>query len=245
MSPALDLQTMYQGIREMEQCTWIPVGTLLPKDSPNATKWTSEHKDKVSRFYDDAVNKFLFKYSEFVKLPPSSDVLEANKRIIKATADLKDAKNRLKSASDTVDAVASFLEIIDSVITLIAPFGIVDPRVNIFNTFATSPEGEAAQELPYTQLMDIVTKSYLLASAGNIEEMNRLLILGYTFRLHKSILIISSMGYSRAAMLFVTQVNALTLKIQISLETGSSISQTIQGLKMLMEACEAVVVYHP
>lgn len=245
MSSALELQSMYQGIREMEQCTWIQVGTLLPKDSPNATEWTSEHKDKTSRLYDDAVNKYLLKYSDFVNLPLSGDVLEANKRIIKATADLIDARKKLKNASDTVDAVASFLEVIDFVITLIAPLGFVDPRINILNTFATAPVGEADQELPYTQLIDVVSKSYLLASTGNIEETNKLLIYGYTFRLHKSILIISSMGYSHAAMLFVAQVTAISEKIQISLETGSSILQTTQALKELVEACEAVVVYHP
>lgn len=245
MSSALELQSMYQGILEMEQCTWIKVGTLLPTNSPNATQWTSEQKDQASRRYDDAVNKYLLKYSEFANLAPSSDVIEANKRIIAGTADLKDARNRLKSASDTADAIASFLEVIDFVISLIAPLAFNDFRINIVGTFATSPAGDVDQELPYTRLIDIVTNSYLFASLGNIEEIDRILIHGYTLRLHKSILVISSLGYSRTTMLFVAKVTAISERIQTSLQTGGSISQTSQDLKDLMEACEAVVVYHP
>ncbi|MBW4530594.1 MAG: hypothetical protein KME02_07905 [Aphanothece saxicola GSE-SYN-MK-01-06B] len=170
---------------------------------------------------------------------------EANERIIARTAELKDARNRLKSASDTADAIASFLEVIDFVISLIAPLGFDSPQINVLNTFATLPAGDVDQELPYTHLIDIVSNSYLLASLSNTAEIDRMLIHGYALRLHRSILVISSLGYSHATMQFVARVTEIADRIQALLQVRGSISQAPQDLKDLMEACEAVVVYHP
>jgi hypothetical protein len=244
MITVLELQKLYEGILSLEKCTWIEVDEILPEGSPTGTKWSSNQKNQTSRDYDKAVNTYLTKYSEFVQLPLSDDVKNANVRIQTSTKDLENARKRLKNASDTADAIASFMEVIDFILSLV-PLGFVDPRSIVEGTLATSPVGDIDSLLSFNVLIDVVNKCYLIAFLNDISETDRLIYYGYAFRLHTAILTISCLDYSHSTELFIEKVTAISEELQIVLETSNVRSQLTQEVKALLGFFEDVVVYHP